>query len=117
MKPMIVALLVFAGFFIFFGSGCATNLYPGGPTPAGIIYTEVTGPAQYLAVATDNTAKGMRKGEASAMAILGLFAFGDAGIDAAMKDGGITKVHHVDHTVQHFLYAIFARDKTIVYGE
>lgn len=98
-------------------SGCVTNMYPGGPTPAGIVYTEVTSPAQCLTVATDNTAKSLRKGEASSMAFLGLFAFGDSGLEAAMRDARITKVHHADHTVQHFLYAVFIRSKTIVYGE
>jgi hypothetical protein len=98
-------------------SGCATNMYPGGPTPAGMLYTGITSPAQNLTVATDSSAAPNKKGEASAMAFLGLFAFGNGGINAAMKDGGITKVHHVDHHVVHFLYAIFAKDTTIVYGE
>lgn len=98
-------------------TGCTTGLYPGGPTPAGIIYTEVTGPAQHLAVATHPDAEYYRRGEASAVAFLGLFAFGNNGVHAAMQNGSITKVHHVDHTVQHFLYALYVNHKTIVYGE
>lgn len=112
-----VLTLSVIGAIALLGSGCVSNMYPGGPTPAGLVYTEVTAPAQMLTVATDNTAKGMRKGEASSMAFLGLFAFGDGGLDAAMKSAGITKVHHVDHTVQHFLYCIFLRNKIVVYGE
>ena len=112
-----LAALLCVVILVLFSSGCATNVYPGGPTVAGVVYTEVTSPAQYLAVATDKDAECRRRGEASNMAFLGLFAFGDAGIDAAMRNGGITKVHHVDHVMQHFLYTIYARDKTVVYGE
>jgi hypothetical protein len=112
-----IAFILLMGGILMLTSGCATNAYPGGPTVAGIVYTEITSPAQYLSVALDKDAQPLRKGEASNMAFLGLFAFGDAGVDAAMKDGGIKKVHHVDHVIQHFLYAIFARNKTVVYGE
>lgn len=112
-----VLALSVIGAIALLGSGCVSNMYPGGPTPAGLVYTEVTAPAQMLTVATDSTAKSIRKGEASSMAFLGLFAFGDGGLDAAMKSAGITKVHHVDHTVQHFLYCIFLRNKIVVYGE
>jgi hypothetical protein len=112
-----LACLFLMGGMLMLTSGCATNAFPGGPTVAGVVYTEVTSPAQYLSVALDKDAQPLKKGEASNMAFLGLFAFGDAGINAAMQNGGIKKVRHVDHTVQHFLYAIFARNKTIVYGE
>jgi hypothetical protein len=43
-------------------------------------------------------------------------AFGDAGIKAAMKDGGITRIHHVDQKLISVLGIYF--QKTIeVYGE
>jgi len=112
-----LAIVFLLGAILVLGAGCATNVFPGGPTVAGIIYTEITAPAQNLAIATDSAVSADKKGEASTMAFLGLFAFGDGGLDAAMKDGNITRVHHADHTVQHFLYAIFARNKIIVYGE
>jgi hypothetical protein len=98
-------------------SGCATNLYPGGPTPAGIGYTNVRAPAQYLAVPVDNTAGTKKVGKASVTAFLGIVSLGDSSIQAAMKDGEITKIHHVDYEIEHFLYAIFAKQTTIVYGE
>ena len=34
-----------------------------------------------------------------------------------MTEGEITKIHHVDYEIEHFLYAIFAKQTTIVYGE
>jgi len=107
---MFTALCVFA-------SGCVTNMFPGGPTPAGVISTDVKVPAQNLTVATDATAGSSKVGEASASAILGLVAAGDASIDAAMKAGGIRKVHHVDHQVISFLFGAWLQDTTIVYGE
>ncbi|MCD6586658.1 MAG: TRL-like family protein [Desulfobacteraceae bacterium] len=104
-------------FSIMFMTGCASNLFPGGPTPAGVIITNVTAPSQYLAVATDKDAQSIKVGESSATAILGLFAFGDASIDAAMKDGNIRRVHHVDHRVNLILYGLFLKDTTIVHGD
>jgi len=100
-----------------FLSGCASNLFPGGPTPAGILITNVKSPAQHLTVATDKDAKSMKTGEASASAFLGLFAFGDSSVDAAMKNGGISRVHHVDHKVNLILWGLFLQDTTIVYGD
>lgn len=116
-RTRMLAMLLVTGCVLLFSTGCATNYYPGGPTVAGMLYTEVTSPAQNLTVAVDKDAQSMRKGEASNMAILGLLAFGDAGVNAAMENGGIEKVHHVDHTVHHFLYLIYASNKTVVYGE
>ena len=45
-----------------------------------------------------------------------LFATGDASISAAMDNGGITRIHHVDHETLNIL-GIYARYTTIVYGE
>jgi hypothetical protein len=97
-------------------SGCATNLFPGGPTPSGFIFTNVKDPAQNLAVAVE-PGNATKVGKSSASAFLGMFAFGDAGLDAAMKKGGITKVHHVDHEVQLILGGLFMTTTTVVHGE
>jgi hypothetical protein len=97
-------------------SGCASSFFPGGPSVAGGIYTEVSDPAQNLAVAT-TASSGAKRGEASAMGICGLVAQGDASLEAAMKNGGITKVHHVDHQVMSVLGLIYVKTTTIVYGE
>lgn len=97
-------------------SGCAANLFPGGPSVAGMIYTGVTDPAQHLAVAVDSGAAG-KVGTSSASAFLGIVAVGDSGIDAAMKAGRITRVHHVDHKVELVLGGIWTRTTTIVHGD
>ena len=76
----------------------------------GGLYTEVTAVA-----AVGSAAGSSKKGEAKATSILGV-ALGDASLEAAMKAGGITKVHHVDTKARNIL-GIYAEFTTIVYGE
>jgi hypothetical protein len=76
----------------------------------GSLYTEVSGP-----VAVGSASGASKKGEAKATSIVGV-ALGDASIEAAMKNGGITKVHHVDTKVRNIL-GVYAEITTIVYGE
>lgn len=54
-------------------------------------------------------------GRAEAWGIL-VYATGDASITAAMKNGGITRVHHVDNETMSIL-GVYAKYTTIVYGE
>lgn len=76
----------------------------------GSIYTDVKGPVSM------GTATGSSKvGEAKATSIVGV-ALGDASIETAMKNGGITKVHHIDTKVRNIL-GVYAEITTIVYGE
>ncbi len=112
LMPLLFGVIMIVGL-----SGCVANLYPGGPSVAGIIYTNVKDPAQHLSVAVDTSARGTKVGTSDACAILGLVAFGDASLDAAMKDGGITKVHHVDHQVQLILGGLWSKATTIAHGE
>jgi hypothetical protein len=97
-------------------TGCASNVYPGGPSVGGWLYTGVKDPAQNLAVAVEPS-PATKVGESSAMGIFGLIATGDASVDAAMKNGGITKVHHVDHKVDLVLGGLWMQTTTIVKGE
>ena len=43
-------------------------------------------------------------------------ALGDCSIEQAMKNGGITKVHHVSSKVRNIL-GVYAEYTTIVHGE
>lgn len=88
-------------------SGCAGL---GSPVP-GSLFAEVTTP-----VTADGAVSSPKVGRSSAQSILGLVAQGDASIQAAMKDGGIQKVHHVDYQVENLL-GVIATYTTIVYGE
>ena len=54
-------------------------------------------------------------GEATQTGIV-LFSTGDASIEAAMKNGKITKIHHVDYKTTTVLF-LYTKQTTIVYGE
>jgi hypothetical protein len=89
-----------------FVAGCAT------PYPVGSLYTGVKLPV----TATSNSGKGLKMGVAECQSILGLVAIGDASIEAAMRNGGITEVHHIDWEAENIL-GIIGKYKTIVYGK
>lgn len=65
----------------------------------------------------------LRKGEAKSTNILMLVDVGDAGVESAMKNGGITKPLYVDTEIHKlFIPLVFIpiyvkETKTIVYGE
>ena len=81
-------------------------------TPAmGVIYTDVSAPES----ATSNVGDS-RSGSASCTTIFGLFATGDASIQAAAAAGGITKIHHVDYHSKNVL-GIYGKYTVTVYGE
>jgi len=80
-----------------------------GPVVAAVTIDE-KGP-----VSVGDMRAGMKVGMAQAEGIL-VVAYGDASIVAAMKDANITRVHHVDNETFNVL-GIYARYKTIVYGE
>ena len=76
----------------------------------GGLYTE----EQYPVSATSNHS-GNRVGEACAVQILGLVATGDASIEAARRNGGITAISTVDQTLNSYLF-FYAKTCTIVRG-
>ena len=45
-----------------------------------------------------------------------LFSQGDASIAAAMKNGGITKIHHID-TEEMYVLGVYAKETIHVYGD
>ena len=79
------------------------------PVTAGITLNE-RGP-----VAAGSAAGQSKVGRATAVGIV-VFAHGDASISAAMANGGITRIHHVDHETFNIL-GLYAKYTTIVYGE
>ncbi len=78
----------------------------------GVLYTDVKAPV--TATASDTAA--MKSGSATVTSVLGLVATGDASIEAAAKNGGITKIHHVDYSSKSVL-GIYAVYTVTVYGE
>ena len=81
----------------------------------GLIYTN----SVYPVTATGADVKDIRnlkRADVSTTTILFLFERGNAGIDKAIKDAGITKISHID--VQEKSVFIFWRKLTVrVYGE
>ena len=88
-------------------TGCATGTAP----VNGIIYSNVSAPL----MVTGSADKPNKVGRSYARSFFGLYATGDASIELAAKNGGITKIHHVDHESQIIL-GVVADYTTIVYG-
>jgi hypothetical protein len=101
MKPLLLAVscAVWLG-------GCAIG---NGPVFAPVTLN-LKGP-----VAAGSAATGSKVGRSEAWGIL-VFATGDASISAAATNGGINRIHHVDHETTNIL-GIYAKYVTIVYGE
>lgn len=98
MKSIRLAALMLAAFML---SGCYVNL---------------TGPAPQLSVPL--TAETPRvQGEATCTQLLWAFMFGDCSIAAAMNDGEIQQVHHVDGSLKVIFYGAYSEATVKVYGE
>jgi len=94
-------------------TGCA--MVAGSPVN-GAWFMDVRAPAIRLHAPLDPGAQATKTGEATATTILGLVATGDASVDAAMKNGGITKINHIDIKA-HNILGIIGKFTLVVYGE
>lgn len=65
----------------------------------------------------DRTRLGTKVGEASSQGVIWLFQWGDAGTQAAAKQGGITTITHADRAIFTLLFGVYTRQTTIVYGD
>lgn len=86
--------------------GCASQV------PMGLVIIENTLPMQI----GDTDARCLKTGTATSKSYLGLVATGDASIETATKNGGITKIHHADWKVKNTL-GFVGEYTTTVYGE
>lgn len=97
---------------IIFSVACALALTSCGTIGlVGAVYTGYTEPA-----AVTSNELGTKVGQAKAVSVLGVAAVGDAGIEKAAKQAGITKVSHVDKKVVSVL-GLFTKVTYTVYGE
>ncbi len=80
----------------------------------GCIYMNVKTP---LDTNLGNTNLGSKVGTSEAKSVLGLVAWGDASTQAAAKDGGIATIEHADSEQFAILGFVYARYRTIVYGD
>jgi hypothetical protein len=78
----------------------------------GGILTDVKGPL----MVSSNAGKPSKVGTATATTYLGLVAQGDASIETAAKNAGITRIHHVDYQAKSTL-GIIATFTVTVYGD
>jgi hypothetical protein len=110
-RLLLVAVL--AGFCLTLTAGCGAFMTMGG---AGMFYADTKAPSNALAYYGPTTSANSKMGKAQFSAILGILATGDASLDAAMRAGGITKIHHVDTQYTNIL-GIIQTYTLIVYGE
>lgn len=105
MKKSMIWLFVVATVAISLQSCITTQAGVGG------LYTDV----KQGEMATSNI-RGSKVGTSKANSYLGLIAVGDASVDTAAKNGGITRISHVDSRKKSIL-GIVTSTTTIVYGE
>ena len=87
----------------------------GGATlTSGCLYTNITTP---LDTDLDQTKLGTKVGKSEAQMVLGLVAWGDAGTQAAAKNGDITVLRGADQETFSILGPVYARWRTVVYGD
>lgn len=81
---------------------------------SGCVYTNITAP---LDRDLDATQLGSKVGRAESKSVLGLVAWGNAGTQAAAANGGITTLNHADFEFFSILGIVYARQRTVVYGD
>ena len=60
---------------------------------------------------------GDKVGESHLKSVLWLVAWGDAGTQAAARDGEITIIHHADRHIFSILNGLYYKQTTVLYGE
>jgi hypothetical protein len=95
---------------IAFVSGCySAPVMP----PTGVIYSNIDAPTSLSIGGQD---LGTRRGEASCVSLLGLFAWGDCSAKAAADDGAINELKQLDYNFFNFLF-VWQSLTTIAYGD
>jgi hypothetical protein len=81
---------------------------------SGCMYTHVRFPMD-----TDfqETRLGEKQGRARYHAVLWLVAWGDAGSQAAARQGELTTIRHADREIFALLFGLYMRHTTVVYGD
>ena len=104
-------LMLLAVFAMMFGACVVAPVVP----PLGAVYSNVNAPIDLSS--GQGKQIGPDKGKASTVDIFYLFAFGDASINAAARNGNLKTVNHVDYEFKNVLFGIYSRYTTVVYGE
>lgn len=101
-----VGMLLMPGALMVLLAGCAS------PLPMGAFYTGVKLPVG----TSEYSGKAPKVGTAICESYLGMVAIGDASIEAAKANAGITKVHHVDYEAKNIL-GLYGKYTVTVHGE
>ena len=105
MKRLFALITVLA--LSFAVGGCAMTVGP----VTGLAYTN----AKYPWMATGSPKEPTRVGRATVRSFFGAVATGDASIQTAAQNGGITEIHHVDYEAQN-VFGVVADFTVVVYG-
>jgi uncharacterized protein YceK len=112
MKNLLTKILPIAILAIMF-SGCVSVM----KSPVlGVFYNGTTYPGAGTGSVVKNDVKTDKTGTSTCSSILSLFAFGDCSVDAAKKNGNITKVNSVDHKTKSY-FIFYTTYSTVVQGE
>lgn len=103
MKKLLLTSVVIAGALSM--SSCATY------QPQGAIYNDAT-----MAVAANPGVQATKTGKACANSYVGLIATGDASVETAMKNAGITKVATMNQHTNNIL-GVYGEYCTVVTGQ
>jgi hypothetical protein len=82
----------------------------------GAVYTRIQTPMKDINAPLHDTA-GEKVGRASCKSYVWVVVVGDCSIRAAMTDGGIAKIHHVDTDIKTVLAGLYGRVTIVVYGD
>ena len=82
----------------------------------GVFYTESTYPVMATGIKRNCDINKLKQGQSTTNNILFLVETGDAGINAAVKNGGIKVIHYIDIS-EKSVFFFFRKLTTTVYGE
>src|SRR5262245_51817152 len=86
----------------------------GAPLFGGCIYTHIQTP---LDLDLDRTQLGTKVGRSQWRSVLWAVAWGDAGTQAAARQGGLNVINHADSETFVILFGVYASETTILYGD
>jgi hypothetical protein len=85
--------------------------------PWGTLYTDVYAPLDLGTPGEQGKRIGPHEGRARSVAYAGLVAVGDASLRAAVRQGELRTVTHIDYRFQNYCFGLFTAYTTIAYGE
>ncbi|HOM29267.1 MAG TPA: TRL-like family protein [Deltaproteobacteria bacterium] len=85
-------------------------------TGCAILYNDFRTPLPSLNVQPGTEAR-IHVGSSSCTSYVWMVTVGDCSVEAAMKNGNISKIHHVDADIKSYFLGIYTKFTTVVYGE